>query len=412
MKSVKCPRCGLVGSSANERCRRCEAPLGSSDRREQQQHVAGSVTPAPQAHTASSSFDNLKQCPACYFVHSRSAESCPNCGHLTTLTLVAKGISKGVAAVLILVLLSVLFGTWRFYAARAAAEAQLAAQYGMLMPEGYEQPRPKQPEKLWFWSLFRSQPTVEEILEQHTKASGGHAFVSINSQRASGDISIVNRAKTPHYDYVSSSGKVVFQTKAPDKAEAVMEITEQADIRNKQWARYGFDGTLGWESVVRSRAPTRTEPAPQPTNTLRESYGADLELVKQFSVLMKLARPKDFYSSLVLTGQEKVGRDVSRGKSDAARDSYVVRGLSKENRFETFYFDAVTGLLMRHDFEAVEAGKTLAVECYLEDYRDVGGVKLPFNVVYKVLDLVITYKLDEHRLNGQIDDSVFKMPIS
>jgi hypothetical protein len=403
MRSVKCPRCGLVGSSVNERCHGCEAPLAPPE----QPHVAGSsvVPPAPQTH-ASSSIDNLKQCRACYFVHARTAEACPNCGHQTTLSLVAKGISKGVAAVLIMMLLSALFATWRFYVGRAAAEAQLAAEYHLLMPEGYEQQ--KKPEKQWFWSLFRNQPTVAEILEQHTKACGGQAFISVTSQRASGGISIINYAKTPRHDSITSSGKVVFQTKAPDKAEAVMEVAEHGPHGKRMWARYGFDGARGWESVVRSSADI-TKPDPL-TSRLRESSDSDLELVKQFGVLMKLARPKDFYTSLVLTGRGVVGSDVSRGNSYWARDSYSVRGLNKDNRFETFYFDVVTGLLTRHDFEAVEEGRTLAVECYMEDYRDVGGVKLPFRVVYKVLDLVIIYKLDEHRLNGLIDDAVFKMP--
>ena len=72
-----------------------------------------------------------------------------------------------------------------------------------------------------------------------------------------------------------------------------------------------------------------------------------------------------------------------------------------------FYFDRVTGLLLRtEDWNG--AGKMIEAVEY-QDYREVDGVKVPF-IIHQIEDVHFTMKLTEVKHNGAIDDSVFVKP--
>jgi outer membrane lipoprotein-sorting protein len=67
-------------------------------------------------------------------------------------------------------------------------------------------------------------------------------------------------------------------------------------------------------------------------------------------------------------GSEKVG----------SRDAWALRGTLDGDNPETLYFDAQTGLLLRKSiYNNTPLGK-YTINTDYEDYRDVGGVKIPF----------------------------------
>jgi predicted RNA-binding Zn-ribbon protein involved in translation (DUF1610 family) len=71
MSNVKCPQCGLVNFSGEEKCKRCGADLSK---------IVEVVEQERAMHVVESRRPNLFPCPDCERMISRGAESCPNCG--------------------------------------------------------------------------------------------------------------------------------------------------------------------------------------------------------------------------------------------------------------------------------------------------------------------------------------------
>jgi hypothetical protein len=108
----------------------------------------------------------------------------------------------------------------------------------------------------------------------------------------------------------------------------------------------------------------------------------------------------------------KVSQPRYRGARQFDRECYVVRGLNRQNRLETFYFDIDTGLLLRFDFDTQGPDGPATIEAYPEDYREVGKLLLPFRLTFKADDVWVNVVFDHFKLNDMILDSVFEMPTS
>ena len=75
------------------------------------------------------------------------------------------------------------------------------------------------------------------------------------------------------------------------------------------------------------------------------------------------------------------------------------------------FLDAVTGLPLKKRYSAELMGSPGQVDEVYSDYREIGGVKVPFKVTLfsdgkKVGDLKIT----DVKINTNVEDSVFKKP--
>ena len=78
---------------------------------------------------------------------------------------------------------------------------------------------------------------------------------------------------------------------------------------------------------------------------------------------------------------------------------------------EKFYFDIESGLLLRNDWEAKTPGGPLPRSYYLEDYREVDGIKFPHTFRQPETDIPgWTFKITEIKHNVSVDDAKFKKP--
>src|SRR5205807_2426503 len=68
----------------------------------------------------------------------------------------------------------------------------------------------------------------------------------------------------------------------------------------------------------------------------------------------------------------------------------------------TYYFDAETYLLLR--FGNAESSVTYS------DYRDVGGIKLPFTIIQESTNSKLVTTVRELKINAPIDDARFAEP--
>jgi carboxyl-terminal processing protease len=198
-----------------------------------------------------------------------------------------------------------------------------------------------------------SAPTVDAILKKYLEASGGKdALEKISSRVSTGTVEITALGIT---------GSVELDEQAPNKLSLIINAPGLGVMQKT------FDGNRAWLQ--------------DPLQGFISFTGVGLEMAKAGAIFNKPLEFKDLSSSAIFEGKEKLG----------IRDVYVVR-----IGFEKFYFDADNGLLLRK-------GNT-----YYDDYREVDGVKLPFNMRDDVFSGVgLIYRLNEIKHNVKIDESKF-----
>ena len=209
-------------------------------------------------------------------------------------------------------------------------------------------------------------PTVEQIIDKYVQAIGGKTAVEkINSRILKGSL-------------ITSGGSApigVFE-KAPNKFLVIIDSPASGLSQN------GYNGSVAWSK--------------NPQRGLREISGPELENFKREYDLRREIKLKEFYPKMTLKGKQQVGDRVA----------YAVETSSGDGIPETMYFDAVSGLLIRRDTSI--QGTTL--QAYFEDYKDVGGVKLPLTIRRSRPDFSFTYKFSEISHNVTIDDAKFDKP--
>lgn len=216
-------------------------------------------------------------------------------------------------------------------------------------------------------------PSVDQILDKYVQALGGKAAIEkLNSRVTKGTLEVADQGLTGSLDACA---------KAPNKTASVVEITGVGQFRQ------GFDGTLAW--------------ADNPMSGFRELGGQELANTKRSSEFYHSLKLRQLYPKMTLKGTEKVGQ----------RESYVVEADPGDGSLRRMYLDVETGLLLRNDTELDTAlqGRT-KIEVYLDDYKEVDGVKVPFTIRQVNPNISWVIKATEVRHNVPVDDAKFAKP--
>ena len=214
--------------------------------------------------------------------------------------------------------------------------------------------------------------TADEILEKYVKALGGkEAIEKISSRTARGTFEI---------EAANVTGDVQGFSKAPNKLASLFTIPGMG------LAGQVFDGSKGWES--------------SPMTGLRELSGNELAALKRDADFYQQLNFKKHFPKLEVKGKEKVGN----------YETYVLICSPAEGEPEKLYFDIASGLLVRQDAERETGQGKLAVEEYFDDYKDVGGVKIPHSVKQVTPMFSIVVKYTEIKSNVEIDEAKFNKP--
>jgi hypothetical protein len=214
--------------------------------------------------------------------------------------------------------------------------------------------------------------TVDQILDKYAEAIGGKAAHEKLSSRMS--------KGTFEMPAMGISGTFVGYEKAPNKMARIIEIGGFGTVD------MGFDGKAGWQR--------------DPMQGLRDQTGAELAMAKIEAEFYGAFKMKELFKKLEVKGKEQVG----------GADAYVVEATPAEGSPVKMYFDAKTGLLVRQDAEAETPQGKMPSETYLEDYRAVDGVKMPFVVKLKTPAMEWTIKLEEIKHNVPVDETKFNKP--
>jgi hypothetical protein len=143
--------------------------------------------------------------------------------------------------------------------------------------------------------------------------------------------------------------------------------------------------------------------------------GARLDAQLSFPAQMKLALTNLRVSmptsiSDLPAPESQASTEVSMTAIGKDRLVNVVQGTGPRGLLATLYFDQETGLLLR----MVRYGKSpigrVPTQVDYGDYRDVGGIKMPFHMIFAWMDGRDAIQLKEIQTNVPIDASRFMPP--
>jgi hypothetical protein len=103
---------------------------------------------------------------------------------------------------------------------------------------------------------------------------------------------------------------------------------------------------------------------------------------------------------MTVKGKEKVGD----------KEAYVIEAKPAEGSVEKWYFDTQTGLLIRQDAERETPQGKVPSETYMDNYKEVDGVKLPHSVRIVNPMFTLEMKMEEIKHNVAVDDAKFNKP--
>jgi hypothetical protein len=281
----------------------------------------------------------------------------------------------------------------------------------------------KKSSKVWFHTWFSSDPSVDQIVGQHLKVSGWQANPSaLTTFVAKGRFEIKNEPNdmmvetrgpvhfSVQINWDSVNGEVEFEGEAPDK----IIITQKYDDLKVLQRR--TNGPKGWTRKGWSDASAEASPHIQlvnnyPMEDLRDERLADVKRGAEFINYFQL--PNNKYPQLYLSGKAMVGDRVA----------YELTNRTHPDALHMLYFDVETGMLLK--FASYRPGAPYIpmlekylfpyeapdlAETYLEDYREVNGVQLPFLIRQHFRRYWINTTITEFKPNVTIDPSVFEKP--
>jgi hypothetical protein len=283
----------------------------------------------------------------------------------------------------------------------------------------------KKNSKAWFHSWFSSDPTADEIVAHYLKVTGWEANPSaLTSFVAKGRFSIWNEPGetlvqthipyrvTVHLHWSSADGDVEIEGQAPDK----IVITQK--YYGTVFQRGTNGGKAGWSRKGLADKSAEVNPQIRFDHTYQKNdmKGDRLTDLKRGADFINYFRLPNKYPRLYLTGKTMVGDRIA----------YELSNRTFGEGADFLYFDVETGMLLkigsyRHDKPYIPLFDQYVMlypdsgehtETYLEDYREINGVKLPFLFRQHIYKYWVTTAITELQTNVHIDASVFENPAS
>ena len=217
-----------------------------------------------------------------------------------------------------------------------------------------------------------SLPSLETVLQKYVDAIGGKdALAKLTTRVIKGKVDLAG---------VSRGGKMESFMKAPNSSLIVLELGSAGLIKE------GFDGRSGWYF---------SKPG-----GMRNLKGPELATLTADADFYRDLRIKELYATTKLLGKTKSG----------FRELYVVQAVPRGGGAEYFYFDVETGLLFRRDTTRLTSAGMARAEIHYGDWREVDGIRLPFNITQSMPRMNLEFTIEEVKHNVPLDEAVFRRP--
>jgi hypothetical protein len=217
-------------------------------------------------------------------------------------------------------------------------------------------------------------PAVDDVIAKFVEAMGGQTAVAkLQSRVMTG--TAVNRQRQSSPFTIEEKGSK-FRQSSGDPATVV-----------------AFDGAAGWTSTG-SRTSDLTSVALW--NAMRSADDLRLPLQLKERYQLQAGRPRTLAGTQVMV-------NILQGPP-------MVNGAPVPNVTETFSFDATSGLLLRRVMAVRTPMGTLQLQTDYASYRDVAGVKMPFEIKQTSAQAITTMTVADVKPNASIDDARFTRP--
>lgn len=213
-------------------------------------------------------------------------------------------------------------------------------------------------------------PSVEMVMDRFIQAAGGIEALSAPTSRvARGSLDVVG---------VSRGGSIEFYAKGPNKILTIMQAYPFGVVK------LGFNGTTAWADTPDGQ---------------RLVKGDELIGVLRDSVFFNPVWLKANYR-IKLLGKSKIGY----------REVYVLELQPATGAAEKLYLDQTTYLPVRANRVSSGGQQPGPRETYLDDWREINGIKSPFSMTQTRPGMSISIVIKEIRYNVPVDDSLFEAP--
>ena len=215
------------------------------------------------------------------------------------------------------------------------------------------------------------QAAIDEILQRYEDAIGGReAIAEITSYKLKGT-----------YQLPGMTGQMEGWQKEPNKRLSIIHVPGLGTLKR------GFDGETNWVQT--------------PAGTFSQ----------EGSEISELERDGEVYSVGKIKSQFDTMRLEPHKARLSGREMHVIEGKPVKGPAEKLFFDAENGLLVRWDMARRHPKQGIVfVKAHLNDYRQVGKVKVPHKVRFAFESFSFTVNLEEVQHNVEINDAVFKKP--
>ena len=224
--------------------------------------------------------------------------------------------------------------------------------------------------------------TADDVIEKHLAAIGGRAALAkATSQVATGTVVLSTQG-------MDIGGTVEVYRKAPNKSRSLLKLDLSA--------------VGGSEMVVDQRCDGKTGFASNSMQGDREITGDQLQGMLNNTFPTSLLNYKDAGAKVELTGKDKVGD----------RPVFVLLYTPKAGPATRMFIDAETYDILRSvtKLNVPAAGGEVEQTNEVGDFRDVGGIRMPFRVTTVSPSQTLSITLAKIEINAPIDDAMFARP--
>jgi hypothetical protein len=222
-------------------------------------------------------------------------------------------------------------------------------------------------------------PTADQIFAQYVQALGG-------AQKIAALTSFVAKGSSIGYNLDADKEPTEIYAKATGERATI--IHSPAGVSTN-----AYDGHAGWMAGPQIAGPNLRVP-------VLSLVGEDLEGARMDAEFFFPGRAKETIS------QWRAGTPTEIDDNDVQ----VVQGTSAGGVMATLYFDAESHLLVRSVRYTNSPVGRIPTRVDYSDYRDVGGVKMPFKWTVTWLDGRETFELTDVQPNVAIDAAKFGKP--
>jgi len=223
-------------------------------------------------------------------------------------------------------------------------------------------------------------PTADQVLDKYIQALGG-------AQKLASVTSFVATGTAVGYGELGGTAEFTLFAKNPNQRTTLITYKDHPERGFSMWS---FDGKTGWIKTPRGLLGEY------------ELVGSELDGAR-------------LEAQLAFPAQIKQSLDAWRGSSNRSigdKDYLAIQGSGPRGFIATMYFDPATGLLSRLVRYGPSPIGRMPTQIEYLDYRDVGGIKFPFEYKFTWLDGRYTAKLSDIKTNVAIDAARFGRPPS